>query len=187
MAELSHDDAVYLAALIDGEGTIAYRPHHGRPFPYASIHVYNTCEPLMDWLASIGGHVARRAPRTFNGPVGRKPMFIWQLTRQQDVAYVLRMTLPYFRIKGARASETLEALSHERIWDTSRWSPPVWRGEASANAKLNEPAVRLIRTSQESVRSLARRFGVSRRTIGRARDGLSWAHVDLQLHPGTVH
>lgn len=50
-------------------------------------------------------------------------------------------------------------------------------GSDHAAAKLNDDAVRLIRTSSESVSALARRFQVSRKAIAQARSGRTWTHV----------
>ncbi len=50
-------------------------------------------------------------------------------------------------------------------------------GERHGRAKLTEDAVREIRTSTESHRVLADRFGVSRSMVGQAKRGLFWKHV----------
>lgn len=50
-------------------------------------------------------------------------------------------------------------------------------GETHPAAKLTDDHVRAIRASIESVSALSRRFGVSRTSIRRARDGRNWIHV----------
>lgn len=50
-------------------------------------------------------------------------------------------------------------------------------GSNHSNAKLNDEAVCIIRTSTETVSALARRFQVSRRAITHARSGQTWSHV----------
>jgi 5-methylcytosine-specific restriction endonuclease McrA len=51
------------------------------------------------------------------------------------------------------------------------------RGEHIASSKLTEADVRVIRASPESLRVLARKFGVNRSTIQQVRKGKSWRHV----------
>lgn len=51
------------------------------------------------------------------------------------------------------------------------------RGARHWNARLSEDQVRSIRASQESNRTLARRFGVSEGTVRRARSHEGWVHV----------
>lgn len=55
------------------------------------------------------------------------------------------------------------------------------RGEAHGQAKLTAASVRAIRAAVDdgtSMRSLARRFGVSPRTIGRIAKATNWTEVD---------
>jgi DNA-binding transcriptional regulator YiaG len=53
--------------------------------------------------------------------------------------------------------------------------PP--RGEESGQAILTDDAVRAIRSSNDTQRELARRFGVSPSTIRNIRHRRSWRHV----------
>jgi len=51
------------------------------------------------------------------------------------------------------------------------------RGKHLSNSKLTESDVRAIRASTDSIRSLARRLGVSQTTIWHARTRVLWSHV----------
>lgn len=51
------------------------------------------------------------------------------------------------------------------------------RGEACTLAKLTDAAVRIIRASSDSQRSLAKRFGVSQATIWNVINSRGWSHV----------
>ncbi len=58
--------------------------------------------------------------------------------------------------------------------------PPVLRGENHPRAKLTAEMVVMFRrrlSAGESLHQIARETGLSRRTLGRMRDGVSWAHV----------
>src|SRR5262245_20689477 len=50
-------------------------------------------------------------------------------------------------------------------------------GEAHPNVKLPEARVRYIRRSGDSLKELARRFGVDRSAVYLARVGKTWSHL----------
>lgn len=50
-------------------------------------------------------------------------------------------------------------------------------GEAIAKSKLTAAQVREIRASSLGIRRLAKRYGVSKETVRRARSGRCWSHV----------
>ena len=51
-----------------------------------------------------------------------------------------------------------------------------------ARKKLTPDTVRLIRTSPLSCRKLAKVLGVHYETVGRARTGISWKHVNIDIN-----
>lgn len=51
------------------------------------------------------------------------------------------------------------------------------KGERHPGAKLDEVTVRFIRESLESSRSLAKKIGIDRTTVGYIRKGKLWSHV----------
>lgn len=61
--------------------------------------------------------------------------------------------------------------------------PPANPGEAHNTAKLTAEQVTEIRQSPESIVTLARRFGVNKGTISRARIGQNWKCVDAPPRP----
>lgn len=75
--------------------------------------------------------------------------------------------------------------------DNLRWATPAENnydkrrhgtyhlGEKTTTAKLTDDDVRFIRLSQKSGAELAAKFGVTRRTIDRARNGDGWPHIDV--------
>jgi len=50
-------------------------------------------------------------------------------------------------------------------------------GTKKSNAKLNDEAVRIVRSSPETTRALAARYGVCQSTIAAVLRGLRWRHV----------
>jgi hypothetical protein len=62
--------------------------------------------------------------------------------------------------------------------DKGRGSPPpTFYGEEHPQSKLTEELVRNIRTDERSAYALSKIYGVSKQTILRARNGVTWRHV----------
>lgn len=55
------------------------------------------------------------------------------------------------------------------------------RGMSGAGAKLTDDAVKFIRLSIDTNADLAKRFGVSRQTVAKARSGQTWAHLSTHF------
>lgn len=63
------------------------------------------------------------------------------------------------------------------MWAKGRAKPGLIPSDARSNSKLTWEAVRLIRASQESAKSLARKLGVSDILVGRVRNGFGWKEI----------
>ena len=106
----SHDDWVYLAGLVDGEGSIVV--HQSRRFWNPSLtasfavrlQVTNTYEPVMRWLEELfGGRVY-----TSRKVVGRRQVFVWYINGQAAIP-ILRTIRPHLHIKATQAWLAMEA------------------------------------------------------------------------------
>lgn len=99
LKNFSEIDAAYLAAMIDGEGSIAFRKG------YPQVVVYNTCEALMFWLIQhIGGSWRETSV------VGRVPVLAWSVQGAADIHYCLTRVRPHLIIKPDRADHVLAHL-----------------------------------------------------------------------------
>ena len=83
----------------------------------------------------------------------------------------------------ADGDPTNNALSNLR-WDTRKENAAdrtlhgnTKRGVDHARSKLTEEAVRIIRSSDEPYRLLAKRFGITEPYVGDVKRGQGWAHV----------
>lgn len=54
-------------------------------------------------------------------------------------------------------------------------------GEKRKKSKLTKEAVIDIRTSEETIESLSKKYGVKEVTISHARSGMTWAHIDIEI------
>jgi len=101
----------YLAGLLDGEGSICIslaKPggatRRKAPSHCLNVGVTNTDWPLIDWLrTSLGGSIC--AGRV-SAPTAR-PVWTWRLTGNSAKDF-LGATLPYLRVKRARAELAVE-------------------------------------------------------------------------------
>lgn len=78
---------------------------------------------------------------------------------------------PLHLFLGTPADNTADMLGKKR----HRTNPNI--GTANHLAKLSDDAVRIIRSSTEATRALARRFGVTAHAIALVRAGKTWRHV----------
>jgi hypothetical protein len=100
----THDDIVYLAAIIDGEGSLAIDIQNpikdDRKTDYYSIRIIivNTSLDLMNWLESkFGGKVHKRKLIK-----GRKQCYQWRIY-SFNASKLLQECLPYMIIKKQHA------------------------------------------------------------------------------------
>lgn len=103
---LDHDDAVFIAGLFDGEGSIILwdRGFGGRR-KQLRCTISNTYEPIMHWLketTGTGSIVRHKYPEE----TGYKIAFTWQCYGQNAVS-LLKQMLPRLIIKKQRAEEAL--------------------------------------------------------------------------------
>ena len=99
----------YLAAMIDGEGSIRLDPGKGRLLGYStSFYVTNTHRGLMDWLEeTFGGKVYSYQP--LNPKYRTK--YVWLLRDAGSVEAALEAVLPWLIVKRDKA---LKVLKHSK-------------------------------------------------------------------------
>jgi len=94
---------IYLAGIIDGEGTIKVRQdkqhrHH------LVLQVGNTCFELIKWLQdNFGGYIYERIPkkRTWS------KYWVWELHGVLDVSILLSKIIPYLIVKKQKAEDLI--------------------------------------------------------------------------------
>jgi hypothetical protein len=135
-------DWSYLAALVDGEGTLSLY-HHGGISSSGSnydstacrMSIYNTFEPIMKWLVQTFGGVyyakSRRNPK-------HKIEYDWRPKGRKNQENFLLGILPYLKIKREQALILLEyiRLPHNNGFD------------ATLAAKRKELLVRIQKLNQ---------------------------------------
>jgi hypothetical protein len=90
----------YFAGLVDGEGSIRFI-RKTRPF----VAVYNTSEPLMDWLVlNVGGKVGRFDKR------GRSICMTWRIDAARDVFAICSTLAPLLVAKREDATAVINFL-----------------------------------------------------------------------------
>ena len=104
----NHDDLVYMAATIDGEGSIGIEhlsPCKNRPKDYyvCRLTVVNTSLVLVEWLKAIFGgqfDIIKKIK-------GRKTCYRWHIFGE-DLEKVLIAIKPYLKIKANQAQIVLD-------------------------------------------------------------------------------
>jgi hypothetical protein len=94
----------YLAAILDGEGSFAFRSTTWGTKKSASITVSNTDLRLMKWIfANVGGELVNDNSVTLSG---HKKVFRW-LARTEDTVKLLLTVHKYLIAKKERAADIL--------------------------------------------------------------------------------
>lgn len=95
----------YIAGLIDGEGCIS---HQRMRYAGWRLDVSQLTETgLVAWLIEQTGVGIQQTNRQ---RAGMRPVSAWRVARLAEVLDVLTATLPYLRVKKARATEALTDL-----------------------------------------------------------------------------
>lgn len=104
-----HSKWPYMAAIIDGEGSIVIYPNGSTKYSYNSeIVVPNTSLKLMEWLvANFGGRYSVLYPKDSHG-YNRKPLYRWRVSGKKNRENLILGVLPYLVIKLEQAKTMLE-------------------------------------------------------------------------------
>jgi hypothetical protein len=112
-------DIGYLAAMLDGEGSVGSScspgnrgRRRGTPQYLVRISVTNTDRPMLEWLKQVFplGQIRQKSDK---GRLGTKPCFEW-VVGSQEAAWLLGVVLPVMRIKRDQASLCLALASLSR-------------------------------------------------------------------------
>lgn len=107
--DLTVAEAAYLAALIDGEGTVMVidrrRQRPGSSHPSVTLSVAGSHKPMHEWLVkTVGAGTLTKYRRDPEGPIKSvKQVYAWRVQAATAVA-VLRQTLPYMIEKAERSA-----------------------------------------------------------------------------------
>jgi hypothetical protein len=113
MNPISDVDASYIAAMIDGEGTISIidrkhnRPNSSRPT--IRISISNSYKPLIDWLIDITGLGSIHNEKNIEG---RKQMYKWAVHSYSALLILERITC-FLKEKRYLAENAINHLTHE--------------------------------------------------------------------------
>lgn len=95
----------YIAALVDGEGTIRNFEHTGRH--RILVRIANTDRALMEWLSQFGGTI-----HWYEHPIKThyKPGGTWTVSQAIDVYHLLIAIEPYMIVKRDKAQEAIRTV-----------------------------------------------------------------------------
>ncbi|WP_261134255.1 LAGLIDADG family homing endonuclease [Bacillus sp. Marseille-Q3570] len=90
-------EAVYLAGIIDGEGSITLTRMHEKEHRRPCVTIPSTDKELLDYIKTlINGSITKK--KNYN-PGIHKDSFTLNIKKKKDVFYVLQNITPYLRIK----------------------------------------------------------------------------------------
>ena len=121
---LPHDETIYIAGILDGEGMLTVTIKGGRialgngvnPL-VPLISITNTSQPLIDWLHPRLGGCTLKSP--YSKGDKWKIVQTLQVARLLDIKSLIEQTLPYLIVKRQQAALLLE-FCNTRLQD--KWS-----------------------------------------------------------------
>jgi hypothetical protein len=128
MTPPTHNDRVYAAGIVDGEGTVGIRRSRARyGITYRMVvSVVNTHWPLLTWLAERWGGSIHKAGKGAHH-LGKKPIGLWTLSGPTAVPFLEEIT-PYLLIKRADA---LNCLAFQKLMQRGKRGPRLVAIEAA--------------------------------------------------------
>ena len=109
MIDPTNEDWVYLAGIIDGEGSVQISHHP--PYNYnVTLSVVNTDKRLIDWMVDRWPAPVHASPRS-----GRKTCYQWML-HNTHAASILRRVRLHMIVKREQANLALEFLDQKKSY-----------------------------------------------------------------------
>lgn len=103
------DDAIYLAAIIDGEGTIGIWERTGRMNAFnPQIAVYNTNFKLIKWIQSVLPPIPYRLHIDNRGVKRHKIAYNIAIRGMGPTYTLLKVLMPHFKVKNEQAELLFE-------------------------------------------------------------------------------
>lgn len=137
MQDPTHDDLVYAAAIIDGEGSICLsrtQNFNRKKIKYYTymvrVVVGNTNSILTDWLHSLFGGKLKFYKRYGKN----KDFYLWQLTTKDEIQIFLTKVRPYIKLKIKQVDSMFEYLEMFQVNDPSR-RQVMWEAMSALNKK----------------------------------------------------
>lgn len=91
---MSNTDTIYMAGLMDGEGTIGITYYTNKLFRSPYISITTTTPEIADWLKeTYGGLICQQKVYKDH----HKPSWSWRLTNKEKIFSLLSAILPYMK------------------------------------------------------------------------------------------
>jgi intein-encoded DNA endonuclease-like protein len=106
LPEIDKIDLSYIAGFVDGEGSIYLNAKNKSFLGQWRIGICNTDKPVIDWMLMklACGVVREYLPRKGQ----HKIAYVLDINRQGDVCAILKVLLPYLRVKKSKAFEAIQ-------------------------------------------------------------------------------
>jgi len=129
---ISHDDAVYLAAIIDGEGSIGLWKRSNRVLCYnPQIAIYNTNYKLVEWVESVLFGIPHRFYIDNRGVREHKTAYNIAIRGIAPTHKLLEEIKPYLKIKDEQAKLLFE-------FDNARIMRPIRQQNSNHDHEIYE-------------------------------------------------
>ena len=111
---ITETDKAYVAGLFDGEGCVGYYNANPNPtdtpYCHASVVITMTDESIIRWVQQLFsvGHVS-----IAKKPQDRRTAYQWQISKKDQVRYILSTIRPYLKVKADQVDVLLDLFKEE--------------------------------------------------------------------------
>lgn len=103
----TRDDIIYMAGIIDGEGSICFQKHpNARDNKVVDIGFANNSVELMEWAVDKFGYWYSEK----HANKGTTAQYQWRVRRMRDVLQLCELLEPHLIIKKMKAQEVIKYL-----------------------------------------------------------------------------
>jgi len=114
----------YAAGLIDGEGCITCSWTGNRLLTRLAINM--TTHEWVDLIVGLfGGNVMLYLPRSNGTVTGTRPAYIWTLGNMNQMHYVLKLVLPFLRVKKDQAQLAIRLIERKIVGQRKQFKERV--------------------------------------------------------------
>ena len=109
--KINRDDAIYLAAFLDADGTIGLHKMKQTDRAVPRIAYINTKLSIIQWIKDtikIGGIRTSKGGKRTEGGRRCKPNYQWQLNSQDGCYMFLKVIYPFLKLKKRQAEIVME-------------------------------------------------------------------------------
>jgi len=133
---LDESEKAYVAALLDGEGSISIYEHTN--YPRLSVSIYNTNKEVIDYLSEILDYHIDRGVDNRERSRQNKDCYVMMIRRQEESLDFLKHVKPYLVTKKEQAELGIDFMEEVIYRDSHKYTDEKIEKLYSLKEKMGE-------------------------------------------------